>query len=134
MSLNLNNQTKTENQKSLLGIKGELIALEQLTTLGYKCIEKNWRYKHKEIDIICLKDNKIVFVEVKTRSNRYFEPPSDAITIKKQRLLIDAANQYIIQKQIDLEARFDIVSVIIEPSITDVEVIENAFYPLLRRR
>ena len=95
-------------------------------------MEKNWRFKHKEIDIIAQKDGKIVFIEVKTRSSTYFAPASDAVTLKKQRLLIDAANQYLIQNQIDLESRFDVVTVIIRNGKEDVEIIENAFYPLVR--
>jgi putative endonuclease len=101
---------------------------------GYKVIIKNWRFKHKELDIIAQKDGKIIFIEVKTRTNPYFEAPSEAVTIKKQRLLIEAANHYLIQHQIDMEARFDVVSVIIQNGKEEVEIMEDAFYPLLRGR
>jgi len=124
----------TTKSKNTLGEQGESIAAMRLQQHGYKIIHKNWRFKHKEIDIIAQKDGKIVFIEVKTRSNPIFEAPSEAVTIKKQQLLIDAANQFLILNQIDLESRFDVVSVIIQNGKEEVEIMENAFYPLLRKR
>jgi len=124
----------TTKGKNTLGEQGESIAAMRLQQHGYKIIIKNWRFKHKEIDIIAQKDGKIVFIEVKTRSNTFFEAPSEAVTIKKQKLLIEAANQYLILNQIDLESRFDVVSVIIRNGREDVEIMENAFYPILRCR
>ena len=124
----------TTKSKKSIGDSGEQIALLFLENHGYKIINKNWRFKHKEVDIIAQKDSKIIFIEVKTRSNPYFEPPSQAVTIKKQRLLVEAANQYLIQNQIDLESRFDVVSVIIQNGKEEVEIMENAFYPLVRSR
>lgn len=122
----------TTKSKNTLGEQGESIATMRLQQHGYKIIEKNWRFKHKEVDIIAQKDGKIVFIEVKTRSNTYFELPSEAVTLKKQRLLIEAANQYLIKNQIELESRFDVVSVIIKNGKEEMEIMENAFYPLLR--
>jgi len=124
----------TTKNKNTLGEQGELIASKRLEELGYEIINKNWRFKHKEIDIIAQKDGKIVFVEVKTRSNLFFEPPTQAITLRKQRFLIEAANQYLIQNNIALESRYDVVSVIIQNGKEIVEIIEDAFYPLLRKR
>ncbi len=122
----------TEKSKTL-GAQGELIAAMRLQLHGYKIREKNWRFKHKEIDIIAEKDNKIIFVEVKTRSNTIFETPSEAVTLKKQRLIIEAANQYLIQRNIELDARFDVVSVLVINGREEVEIIENAFYPIIGR-
>jgi len=124
----------TPRNKSTLGEQGETIAAIRLQQHGYKLITKNWRFKHKEIDIIAQKDGEIVFVEVKTRSNTFFEAPSEAVTIKKQRLLVEAANQYMIKNNIDMEARFDVVSVIISGGNEIVEIMENAFYPLVKKR
>jgi len=118
-------------EKSELGIKGEEIACKYLITKGYQLLHKNWRCKHKEIDIIVEKNNILTFVEVKTRSTSYFERPQDAVTLKKQRLLISAANEYIIQKEIDKEIQFDIVSIIIENGKQTIEHIPNAFYPIV---
>ena len=121
----------TTKKKNTLGEQGELIASVRLQQLGYEIINKNWRFKHKEIDIIAQKDGKIVFIEVKTRSNPIFEPPSEAITLRKQRMLISAADHYLITNQIDLESRFDVVSVVISNGKEEVEIMVDAFYPLV---
>lgn len=115
-----------------VGINGEKEAVSYLIKKNYKILETNWRYKKKEVDIIASIDNEIVIAEVKTRSNDYFEDPKEAVTIRKQRFIIEAANEYIIEKNIDLEVRFDIISIIANEKFHKIEHIENAFYPLLR--
>ncbi|MBN2520457.1 MAG: YraN family protein, partial [Bacteroidales bacterium] len=76
--------------------------------------------------------NIIVFVEVKTRNTNYFENPKEAVTRKKQRFIIEAANAYIEKYNIDLEARFDIVSIILQGAKYEIEHIEDAFYPMIK--
>ncbi|MFO7868946.1 MAG: YraN family protein [Bacteroidales bacterium] len=117
-------------EKSSLGLKGEQIAYNYLSRKGYILLERNWHFKHKEIDIIMLDGDCLVIVEVKTRSTPYFERPQDAVNRKKQRFLVQAANAYIEKKDFSGEIRFDIVSVIHNSQITDVSHIEDAFYPL----
>jgi len=112
-----------------LGRKGEEIALEYLANKGFKILHKNWRYKKLEIDIIAGKDEYLVIIEVKTRSNDYFERPQDAITLKKQKFLFNATEAYVELFDIDLEIRFDIVSILITDKKTDIEHIEDAFRP-----
>jgi putative endonuclease len=112
-----------------LGKKGELIAIEYLKSRGYKILEMNWRTRHKEIDIIALDKNEIVFIEVKTRKNNYFGDPEEAVNLKKQKFLINAAENYIISNKIDLDARFDIISVIGEGSKYNINHIKEAFCP-----
>jgi putative endonuclease len=73
----------------------------------------------------------LIVVEVKTRTSREFESPKEAVTIKKQKHIVRAADAYIQQFDIDLECRFDIVSVLIEGNNIDIEHIEDAFYPML---
>ena len=60
-------------QHNQLGKWGEEIACEKLITEGYAICERNWRVGSYEIDIIAMKGNRIVFVEVKTRSNDYVD-------------------------------------------------------------
>jgi putative endonuclease len=110
-----------------LGKRGELIAVDYLKSRGYKILETNWRTKHKEIDIIALDKNEIVFIEVKTRKNNYFGDPEDAVNLKKQKFLISAAENYIISNKIDLDARFDIISVIGEGNKHNINHIKEAF-------
>ena len=111
-----------------LGILGEELAVQFLQKQGYIIIETNWQQHKFEIDIIAQDKNEIVFVEVKTRSTAYFGEPEEAVTITKQNHLIDGADFYLQEKEIDLEARFDVVSVIIS-NTTEINHIKDAFYP-----
>ncbi len=112
-----------------LGKRGELMAVDYLKSRGYNILEMNWRTRHKEIDIIALDKNEIVFIEVKTRKNDYFGDPEEAVNLKKQKFLINAAENYIISNKIDLEARFDIISIIGEGNTYDINHIKEAFCP-----
>jgi putative endonuclease len=111
-----------------LGKRGESLAIEYLKLNGYKILEKNWRTHHREVDIIAQDNNEIVFIEVKTRTGIYSGNSVEAVNIQKQRLLIDAAEEYIISNNIDLEARFDIISVIINGYKQNINHIKEAFY------
>ena len=119
------------SEHNKLGTNGELMAIKYLKSRGYIIFETNWRDKHKEIDIIALDKDQIVFIEVKTRSNNYFGAPEEAVDIRKQRCLIDAADEYINTNNIDLEARFDIISVLVNREYPDIKHIEEAFYPAI---
>ena len=112
-----------------LGKKGEELAVKHLAEKGYKIKETNWRFGNDEIDIIAEHNNFLVVVEVKTRQSNYFGEPEEFVTLKKQQFIIRAANAYIEKKMIDLETRFDIVSVIVTPKGVRVNHIEDAFYP-----
>ena len=110
-----------------LGRKGENQAEKYLKGLGYNIVERNWRWGKAEIDIIAQIDGFIVFVEVKTRSSEDFGSPYEFVSNKQQRMIIHAAHEYIISKDIDLEARFDIIALVKNGKI---EHIEEAFYPM----
>ncbi len=110
------------------GELGEQQALVFLSRNGYQILETNWFYRHKEIDIIAIKNNTLCFIEVKTRKN-LLTNPRDAVTQKKQKNLILAANAFIKQKDYDLEARFDIIEVIISQHQHKIKHIKEAFHP-----
>ncbi len=110
-----------------LGNKGEEIAVTFLKKKGYTILDRNWIFDHKEIDIIALKNGIVVFVEVKTRSTDFFGEPFEFVDEKKQRFLIEAASNYLIENEIDLPVRFDVVSIIHNGKFTKVQHIENAF-------
>jgi len=116
-------------EHNVLGDKGEEVAKCYLEGLGYKILDTNWRQQKFEIDIIAIEEKEIVFVEVKTRSTTYFGPPEEAVTSKKQQHLINGADFYIQENEIDLECRFDVVSVILNEGNENVEHFENAFSP-----
>ena len=114
-----------------LGREGEEKAIEFLVKSGYKIKHKNWRYKANEVDIITQKDNLLVVIEVKTRTNDYFENPKEAVTKKKQKFIIKATEAYIQEFDINLETRFDIISITIQNGEFRIEHIEDAFQPSL---
>ena len=114
-----------------LGRRGETIATNQLITNGYKVICRNYRVKNAEIDIVCTKDKKLIIVEVKTRNSTIFGEPYLAVTRSKQRQIIRVANKFIEEKDINLEVRFDVISIILNKNAMRLEHIEDAFYPLV---
>lgn len=110
---------------------GEEKAYRYLLEKGYKIRNRNWQYRKAELDIVAEKDNKLVIVEVKTRSSEYFENPKEAVTLRKQKQIIMGSNAYIETFDIDLECQFDVVSVLIIDGKVEIEHIEDAFMPLL---
>jgi putative endonuclease len=108
------------------GREGEKLAQDFLRNNGYQILDTNWRYRHKEIDIIAIKDHEIVFVEVKARKNTVFGRPEEAVDYQKQQHLIAAAEAYVIDKDISLNARFDVISILNNHQIRHYP---NAFYP-----
>jgi len=110
-----------------LGKKGEELAVEFLQNKGYKILERNWRFKKAEVDIIASKNNVLAIIEVKTRSTNYFGNPQDFVNSKKIKLLVEAVNEYIISKDLDVETRFDIVAIIKDQNKLEIEHIKDAF-------
>ena len=114
-----------------LGKKGEDLAADYLVSKEYKILERNWRFGKGEVDLICSKANYAVFVEVKTRSTDFFGQPEEAVNKKKQRYLIRAADDYVNQKDLQLEVRYDIISIILKQGSHTIRHLEDAFYPTL---
>ena len=112
-----------------LGERGELIAKEYIERLGYKVIASNWRERKFEIDLIAIDKTEIVFVEVKTRSTSFFGNPEDAVTDRKQQHLINGADFYIQENEIDLECRFDVVAIVSTINKLEMKHIKSAFSP-----
>lgn len=118
------------NNPDDLGKKGEEIARNYLIDKGYRILAKNWYYDHREIDIIARQADEIVIVEVKTREGDYFEEPWEAVSTRKIRNLVEAAEGWLIQEQIDLETRFDVISIIFSKDGTyEVTHFQDAFTP-----
>jgi len=112
-----------------LGKDGELAAVAYLKENGYKILHTNWRKGHFELDIVAKTEDELVIVEVKTRSEGSIIEPEDAVTNQKIRNLVAAADAYIKFFDIDLPARFDIISVIGKSPNFEIDHIEDAFYP-----
>ena len=112
-----------------LGKKGEEIAVDLLLQKGYTIVERNWFFQKAEIDIIAQKEpDTLVIVEVKTRSNSFIGNPEEFVTEKKIKLLVKAANEYVISHELDVEIRFDIIAVVLNSKYQKVEHLEDAFY------
>ena len=116
------------NSKQKIGKKGESIAVRHLKKQGYRIVEQNYRSKVGEIDIIAREKQSLVFVEVKTRSSGSFGSPKWAITPKKQKAISMAALYYLkMTNQNDVDARFDVVSILLQGEDTQIELVRNAF-------
>jgi putative endonuclease len=118
--------------KQSLGRRGEDLAVEFLIEEGYEILERNWYFKHNEVDIIARTGDQLVIVEVKTRSGNTYGEPSTAVDFRKQRYLIFAAERFLFSHNFDLEVRFDIISIIIGEGRTVLEHIKEAFHPVAR--
>ena len=114
-----------------LGRKGEILAAEYLAAKGFRIMARNFRAGRAEIDIVALDKGILVIAEVKTRNTRYFGEPEEWVTLAKQKLLIRAANAYVKYKGFKGEVRFDVVSVVIDETGSDLRHIPDAFYPTL---
>ena len=111
-----------------LGKKGEELALAQLKALKYRILERNFKCRLGEVDIIARDKNTLVFIEVKTRATRDFGGPAAAVNERKQRQLSKVALIYLNQKNLHhVPARFDVVAVELIPPSPRIEVIRNAF-------
>ncbi len=95
----------------LTGQCGEDIAAEHLKKKGYKIIQRNYKNKIGEIDIIAKHKEDLVFVEVKTRSSDKFGTPAEAVTYYKKQKIVNCAKFYLTQNPSDMNIRFDIIEV-----------------------
>ncbi len=116
-----------------IGKWGEDLTVELLVAKGYAIRETNWRMPPLEIDIIAIKGNRLVFVEVKTRTEGEFDPVL-AINRKKQSNMIRAANAYVNIHNLPHEVQFDVVLIVGTPDAGyTIDHLEDAFYPSLKR-
>lgn len=115
-------------QHNELGKLGEDLAIEHLVGLGYEIRERNFTFEKAEVDIIALKEKTLAVIEVKTRSSIDFGLPQDFVKSKKIQLLIKAINQYVIQNDLDLEVRFDIIAIHKVNDSYNIEHLVDAFF------
>lgn len=115
---------------NLFGQMAENEAARFLIEKGYKIIERNWRFHKAEIDIIATdpETDEIVIVEVKARNLNPLIEPEMAVNKKKRRMLITAADEFIVSREIDLNCRFDIISIEKKGEKWVIDHLENAFF------
>ncbi len=110
------------------GKLGEDAACHYLKKKRYQILERNYRKRFGEIDIVAKKDNRIAFVEVKARSASDYGIPCEAVTYSKQQKIIKTAQAYISEQNLDAEFAFDIIEVMLEKGkVLSVHHIEDAF-------
>jgi len=110
------------------GKEGEQIAVGHLLKKGYTIKRRNYRYLKAEIDIIAQREDVLAIVEVRSRSTDFIENIADTITKKKIQLLLMGADHYVIENDLDVEVRFDVITILKNKRIFKVEHIESAFY------
>jgi putative endonuclease len=95
-----------------LGRWGEDLAAAFLEEKGYELIERDWKSGHHDLDIVAKDGSTLVIVEVKTRRNRLYGNPEEAIDYRKRRSLLSAINHYTKSHRIYSQVRFDIISIV----------------------
>lgn len=115
---------------SASGAMGEAFAAKQLEADGYIILERNYRTRYGEVDLIAERDGILAFVEVKTRAQNSWYRPAAAVTLTKQRRLILAAMQFLQEYAGGGQPRFDVFEVVTSPrdgAVTDWEHLKGAF-------
>ncbi len=121
------------NNKRDIGTAGEDEAVAYLTAKKYRILERNFRCKSGEIDIIAQDGEYIVFIEVKMRKDNQFGLPSEGVNYHKQKKIIRSAEQYLISKnKYGMNVRFDVIEIIGNKHnngvyIKSIRLIKNAF-------
>lgn len=95
-----------------LGKWGEDLAAKFLEGQGYEILERDWKSGHHDLDIVAGNEEGLAIVEVKTRRNRLFGDPEEAIDYKKRLSLQSAINHYIKAHHIKAPVRFDVISIV----------------------
>lgn len=109
-----------------LGREGEEIAAKYLQKLGFKIIDRNFRARNTELDIVAIQNNTLVFVEVKTRTSDKFGTPFEQIAYWKLKSLIKAAQHYkLTHKNLPELMRIYAVSVQYSSDGPQIEHIQN---------
>ena len=115
--------------RRVLGARGEALATAHYLAAGYEILDRNWRCRQGELDLVVHRDRVLVFCEVKTRSSDRFGAPIEAITReKRQRIRVLAGRWLDEHKPVVREVRFDVASVLVRADgQAVVEVMEAAF-------
>jgi len=119
----------TSSTQKQTGQTGEDIAAQFLVSRDYEIVERNYRWRQGEIDLIARKDQVLVFVEVKTATTINFGAPESWVDDRKQAQIGKAAMHYLQQNEVeDVDCRFDVIAVTQESGRWHVEHFESAFW------
>ncbi len=118
----------TRGWRKTLGDQGEKYAASYLKRRGYRILERNYRTKRGEVDLVVQEGDTLVFVEVKTRRNAEYGSPQVAVNSQKQKQISHAAISYLQSHRcFDKPCRFDVIGIIWSDTDVKIEHIQNAF-------
>jgi putative endonuclease len=121
---------KLSDFRKQVGNKGESLAEDYIKRKGYKIIQRNYRCRLGEIDIIAKDGDTIVFIEVRTKQNENFGSPQDSVTSTKINKISKTALSFIQEKNLSgFSYRFDFIAITFSQGKPNIEHIENAFMP-----
>ena len=119
----------SSDRRQTLGELGETLACDELRRRGYAILERRYRTRYGEIDIVARHGDVLVFVEVKARAGDAFGTGAEAVTGYKQRRVARMAADFLARRRLqDRPCRFDVVSVAVGGERPRIEVIPGAFY------
>ncbi|MBX2914039.1 MAG: YraN family protein [Cyclobacteriaceae bacterium] len=116
------------NDKQQKGKDGEDLAAAFLQQAGYEILERNYRYKRSEIDLIVRKAGWLVFVEVKMRSSDAFGYPEEFVDYQKAKNIVFGAEQYTYENNYEGNVRYDVVAITMHSDKPEIRHFEDAFY------
>ena len=102
---------RADDRRKALGRLGEDLACRHLEGEGFEIVERNWRTRDGEIDIVARKGDLVAFVEVKARRGDRFGEPEESVTPSKMRRIRRVAAQYLRQATVSGEVRFDVIGI-----------------------
>ena len=115
-----------DTYRQSVGKRGEQIASEYLVRHGYKILDRNFKARYGELDIIALDKNILVFVEVKTRINESFGTPAEAVTPRKLREVIQTAQYYkILHPEFPDAIRIDVIGILLDLDTMSTKSLEH---------
>lgn len=110
------------------GNDGEGRAAAYLEERGYQVMERNYRHRRAEIDLIVKKDDWLVFVEVKTRGSSAYGYPEEFVDEKKVEKILEGADHYLVQNDWQGNVRYDIIAISIIKGRYEIAHFEDAFH------
>ncbi len=110
------------------GKEAEDMAADFFAQQGYEIVERNFRYKRSEIDLIVRKDNWLIFVEVKMRSSDAFGYPEEFVDYKKAKNIVYGAEQYTYENNYEGNVRYDVIAISMKNGEPEIRHFEDAFY------
>ncbi len=111
------------------GDKGENLAAVWITDKGFEILERNWRFKNYEVDIIASKNKRLHFFEIKTRTSHRFGYPEESISFEKMECLKNAAEEYQYRNPQWKYIQFDVLSITLkQDEAIDYFYVEDVYF------